>query len=98
MSLISLYSLAADRPCVSLLDMSREELAVLLTGMGEPAYRAAQIWEWGYHRYAGGFAVMTTLPASLRQQLAAQTTIDPLTPVTTLVSHAGDTQKVLFAL
>ena len=45
MSLISLYSLAADRPHMSLLDMSREELAALLTGMGEPAYRAAQIWE-----------------------------------------------------
>jgi 23S rRNA (adenine2503-C2)-methyltransferase len=34
----------------------------------------------------------------LRERLTAEATIDPLTPVATLVSQAADTQKVLFQL
>lgn len=89
---------AVDTPRRALLEMTRAELTAYITGLGEPAYRAAQVWEWIYRRYANDFSTMSNLPGSLRQRLAETALIDPLTPVATVVSHAGDTQKVLFQL
>jgi 23S rRNA (adenine2503-C2)-methyltransferase len=50
--------------------MSREDLAVLLGGIGEPAYRARQLYEWIYARRARGFSEMTNIPRALRERLA----------------------------
>ena len=60
---------------VELLGQSADELRALLAAWGEPAYRGAQIYHALYaeHRYA--FAVMTNLPAALRQQLAREASI-----------------------
>ncbi len=64
---------AATRP--SLIGRSRAELAALLAEQGEPARRAAlrarQLWHWLYHQGVQDFAAMTTLPAALRERLAA---------------------------
>lgn len=98
MAILPLYPPVVDRPRTALLEMTRAELSTFVTGLGEPAYRAAQVWDWIYRRYANDFAAMTNLPGSLRQRLAEIALIDPLTPVATVVSHAGDTQKVLFQL
>jgi 23S rRNA (adenine2503-C2)-methyltransferase len=82
----------------SLLDLSLPELTDYFTSLGQPAYRARQVWEWIYKRYAGDFDSMSSLPKELRARLAASATVDPLTPVTEIVSHARDTLKVLFRL
>jgi 23S rRNA (adenine2503-C2)-methyltransferase len=62
----------------SLLDLSKDELAALLAGWGEPRYRATQLWEWLYRRLAAHPAQMTNLPLALRQRLAEETRVDPL--------------------
>jgi 23S rRNA (adenine2503-C2)-methyltransferase len=98
MAILPLHPPVVDRPRTALLELTRTELTTFVTDLGEPAYRAAQVWEWIYRRYADDFAAMSNLPASFRQQLAETAFIDPLIPVATVVSQAGDTQKVLFQL
>lgn len=83
---------------VPLLDLDREQLTDFVIGLGEPKFRAAQLWDWIYKRYAGDFDAMHNLPKSLRAKLTAAATLDPLTPVTQVTSQARDTLKVLFRL
>lgn len=48
--------------------MMPEELAVLLKEMGQPAFRAKQVFQW-LHRGVCSFEEMTNLPKALRQRL-----------------------------
>ncbi len=83
---------------IALLDLSFAELTDYLATLGEPAFRARQIWEWIYKRYVLDFEQMTNLPKQLRTRLARVATIDPLTPVVEVTSLARNTRKVLFQL
>lgn len=98
MTIIPLHPPVADRLHTSLLDLAHEELADYLAGLGEPAFRARQVWDWIYKRYASDFEGMGNLPKALRQRLAAESIVNPLTPVAIVLSRDGDTQKVLFQL
>jgi 23S rRNA (adenine2503-C2)-methyltransferase len=82
----------------SLLELDRTELEQFLADLGQPKYRASQVWEWIYRRYALDFAAMTDLPKDLRARLDAVATVAPLRLATEMVSQDGDTLKVLFAL
>jgi len=64
----------------------------------EPAYRAGQIEGWLYQNYVDDVAQMTNLPKKLRQRLGEETVINPLSPVVSINSIDGQTQKTLFAL
>lgn len=83
---------------LSLLDYSLSEIEQLLIEWKQPKFRARQIWDWIYKHYVADFEQMSNLPQGLRAQLQSRFTLDPLTPVTQLISQAGDTQKVLFQL
>ena len=50
--------------------MTRAELAQELSGLGEPAFRAKQVFSW-LHRGAR-FEEMTNLPKTLRERLASE--------------------------
>jgi len=57
------------------------DLAILdttLAARGEPAYRAAQVWEWAA-RGVPGYEAMTNVPAALREALAAEVPFSTLT-------------------
>jgi 23S rRNA (adenine2503-C2)-methyltransferase len=82
----------------SLLDLSKDRLAALLAGWGEPRYRAGQLWEWLYRRMAASPAEMTNLPLALRQRLAEETRVDPLETLYEQRSQDGQTVKWLFRL
>jgi 23S rRNA (adenine2503-C2)-methyltransferase len=73
------------------------DLALLtqtLEELGEPRYRAGQIWRWTA-RGAPGFDAMTDLPVSLRAQLKQSVPYSTLT--VEHEAHAGDgTVKALF--
>ena len=58
---------AAPRDLVGL---SREALTAEITGLGEPSFRAEQLWHWIYHRGACDFAEMTSLSKAFRAKLA----------------------------
>jgi len=73
------------------------DLALLqkrLSERGEPAFRAAQVWEWA----AGGassYADMTNLPQALRDALAEEVPFSSLSPISEAVASDG-TRKALF--
>jgi 23S rRNA (adenine2503-C2)-methyltransferase len=54
----------------NLFGLGRDELASLVTSLGEPAYRAGQIHKWIYARRARAIAAMTDLAKPLREKLA----------------------------
>jgi 23S rRNA (adenine2503-C2)-methyltransferase len=83
---------------VSLLELSLDELTEFMKGLGQPAYRARQVWEWIYQHYADDFEQMSNLPQKLRAQLAERATLQMMTPVFEQVSLARDTYKILFRL
>jgi 23S rRNA (adenine2503-C2)-methyltransferase len=57
--------------------VDRELLDRTLAALGEPAYRAEQVWSW-VSSGARGYAEMTNLPAALRERLAASAPISTL--------------------
>jgi 23S rRNA (adenine2503-C2)-methyltransferase len=60
---------------VNLLGKSVEELREFLHGLGEPGYRAAQIYHSLYAERRFDFAAMTNLPAALRERLSREASI-----------------------
>lgn len=55
-----------------LVGLDRGELTALVGDLGEPAFRARQLWHWIYHQGADDFAAMSTLAKGLRSRLAAE--------------------------
>jgi 23S rRNA (adenine2503-C2)-methyltransferase len=56
----------------ALVGLSRDELTGLMQEIGEPAFRARQLWHWIYHRGETDFARMTSLAKPFRAALAAR--------------------------
>jgi 23S rRNA (adenine2503-C2)-methyltransferase len=83
---------------VNVYDLTLEQLGSLLTELGEPSYRAGQVWQWLYRRASGSFSEMTSLPAPLRVRLADVAFMSTRGPALTQDSSDGQTRKVLFEL
>ncbi|MFN2124285.1 MAG: 23S rRNA (adenine(2503)-C(2))-methyltransferase RlmN, partial [Candidatus Promineifilaceae bacterium] len=79
-------------------DLEQFELEKLLTELGEPSYRANQIWQGLYKQYWNTPEEFTTLPKSLRAQLDKILRFEPLQPIKYLDSSDGQTRKTLFQL
>jgi len=58
-------------PSDSLAASTREEMEALLAALGEPRYRARQLFAWVHAKGAADYAAMTDLPKRLRERLAA---------------------------
>jgi 23S rRNA (adenine2503-C2)-methyltransferase len=54
----------------NLVGLSRAELTAAMAELGEPAFRARQLWQWMYVRGATSFDAMTSLGKPLRARLA----------------------------
>ena len=54
----------------NLIGLSREELTAAMTGIGQPAFRARQLWNWIYHRGETDFAKMSNLSKDFRAALS----------------------------
>jgi len=74
--------------------MNRELLEQTLADLGQPAYRARQVWERACAG-AGSYEEMTSLPKSLRSELAACVPFSALTLERRLEARDG-TVKALF--
>ena len=78
-----------------LLDLTPEELGDFLKSLGQPAFRAGQVFTWLHRGVA--FADMGNLPATLRAQLN-ETCVDlPMSIQEVHPSKRDDTVKFLFA-
>jgi len=60
---------------VELLGKSQQELREWMAGLGEPAYRGAQVYHAIYAEGRRQFAAMSNLPAALRERLAREAAI-----------------------
>ena len=79
-------------------DLERAELIKLIAGLGEPAYRAAQIWNGLYKNFWNTPEEFTNLPRSLREQLGQWLRFEAIKPVHYLDSSDTLTRKTLFQL
>ena len=82
---------------VELLDLDREALGELIESLGQPGFRARQIWRQIYQRGNTDPMEMTDLPASLRAQLREAATPDR-EPLEVQTSADGSTSKALLPL
>jgi 23S rRNA (adenine2503-C2)-methyltransferase len=60
-------------------ELSSDELVSYFSNIGEPKFRAKQVYEWLWQKHAHSFADMTNLSKELRQQLGATFTLPALT-------------------
>src|SRR5512133_2166137 len=79
-------------------DLDLEDLKALLTELGEPAYRAQQIWQGLYQNLWASPEEFSNLPMALREKLAGELRWSALVPETVLQSKDGETVKTLFRL
>ena len=75
--------------------MDLQLLETTLADLGQPAFRAGQVWEWAA-RGATGYDEMTNLPAALREELPRRVPLSSLTVEREAVAADG-TEKALFA-
>ena len=82
---------------IDIKSLTVEELSALLGEMGQPAYRAKQIFAW-LSSGCGSWDEMTNLPKTLRAALSERCHIYAPKPVRTLVSAIDGTVKFLWEL
>jgi len=82
---------------IELLGKSKEELRAWCAGLGEPAYRGAQIYHALYAERKFDIARMTNLPAALRERLSSEAQIS-LPEVKQRFFSADGSVRYLFGL
>ncbi len=81
----------------NLKQLSKEDITVFIERLGQKPFRARQIINWIYKKYAGSFDEMTDLPKNFREELKRAARISNLNLLQRQVSKDG-TQKFLFEL
>jgi 23S rRNA (adenine2503-C2)-methyltransferase len=90
-----LFEADGKRPLVG---MTAEEMASFMTEIGQPAFRARQLFQWVYQKGAKRFEEMTNLPATLRQSLQENARLALLMEDLHQEAAPTRTSKYLFAL
>jgi 23S rRNA (adenine2503-C2)-methyltransferase len=81
----------------NLIDLTFHELESLIVSLGEPPYRARQVWQWLWQKGCRDIAAMTDVSKVLRARLAEAATI--VWPMVARVRESADgTVKFLLAL
>jgi 23S rRNA (adenine2503-C2)-methyltransferase len=81
-----------------ILDLTLDELKEFIISQEQPSFRANQIWEWLYKKFADSFGEMTDVPKKLRDKLNTELVFSRLEPQIDLLSTDGWTRKILFNL
>jgi len=79
-------------------DLRFPDLEILMKELGQPAFRADQVWTAVYKNLIGSADEITTLSKSLREKLADRVSFDALVPLRTIESRDKRTAKTLFRL
>ena len=82
---------------MSLVGLDREEIGELVRELGEPPYRAAQLFDWVQKKGASDYDAMSNLPKATRSRLAERM---PVRSTRVIERHASedDTVKLLVEL
>lgn len=81
-----------------ILSLTRDELVMKLTDMGEKAFRAKQIYDWLHVKKVRSFSEMTNISAQLRERLENLFCLKSLFVKKRLVSNIDNTVKYLYEL
>lgn len=79
--------------------LSKAQLAIACAELGQPAFRADQVWKWLYSACVSDWSGMRNLPSRLTEELSRRFAINPVTPVEVQggpLPRAA--QKILFRL
>ncbi len=87
-----------SNPLPLIYEIDYAQLESLLTGWGQPAFRARQIWQGLYRHFWRSAHEFTHLPKNLRVKLTEQFRFSSLTPIQLLKSSDQETIKTLFHL
>jgi len=79
-------------------ELNPDELKEVLKELGEPAYRAMQLFSWLHAKHVTSFSEMSDLPVSLRERLSENWEITPMQAADVLCSRLDGTRKYVFAL
>ena len=74
------------------------ELQSLITELGEPKFRAKQVYEWIHKKLVKSYDEMTNVPLKLRNKLEERLPFTEITEVARKDSASGDTSKFVFKL
>lgn len=85
-------------PKRNLKDLTLPEMEEFFQELGEPKYRALQVFKWIYARGVTEFHQMTDLSKKLREKLEGSAVIPSLSLRRVSESENGDTKKYLFEL
>ena len=85
-----------DLPLIYDFDIS--ELKSFIAELGQPSYRADQVWQGLYKHYWNTPDEFTNLPKTLREQLNQSLLFETLKPIQYLDSSDKQTRKTLFQL
>ncbi len=78
--------------------LTKLELAEKILALGEPKFRADQVWDWVYEKKVLSFDKMENLSKTLREKLDEVLTLSSLTFVTKTESNDQETVKYLWEL
>ncbi|WP_044957328.1 23S rRNA (adenine(2503)-C(2))-methyltransferase RlmN [Butyrivibrio sp. LC3010] len=78
--------------------LTKEELTDFIKDMGEPGFRAGQIYDWMHKKQAAGFDEMTNLSKGLRDKLSKECEYVSLKIERVQESRIDGTRKYLFEL
>lgn len=83
---------------MDLLTMSLSMMEVVVKELGEPAFRAKQIYHWLHNKHITEIDDMTNIPKSLKEKLKKHCSIDGVKQLKKLVSQIDGTTKYLFEI
>lgn len=83
---------------INLLDLTIEEMEEFMKELGEPRFRARQVFDWIYKSHVSSISEMANLPKSLRDELNDHAEIGLLEAIDIQVSKSDGTRKYLFGL
>lgn len=83
---------------IDIKSMNIEQLKAALSDLGQPSFRAGQVFKWLQREGVEDFSEMTDLSLDLRRKLAEKYIIYPCSIAKKLVSRYDDTVKYLFRL
>lgn len=78
--------------------LNLSELSAIIAELGQPAFRAKQIYEWIHKKLVKNYDEMTNVPLSLRHKLKEKLPFPELDAVARKDSASGDTSKFVFKL
>lgn len=83
---------------IDIKSLTLSELTDFVKGLGEPGYRAKQLYEWMHVKMARNYDEMKNIPKSLKEKLMENADFVFLNCVDLQESKVDDTKKFLFAL